>query len=192
VHCRIFADPPVAVRLKPQGRVWVCSSACSRRRPRTRPLVLEILPAIAGNATDSSDGLERLARRYFELFHAETLPELRDVLHPDALIELQAVQPGVHLHGRDEIVAVLEQEFSQRLWETVVHVCTPIDESRIVAEGRIRWMDDERVMRDEARVWGLEFRDGLLLRSVPARNAVEAEALLSAAPQSGFGDGASG
>jgi hypothetical protein len=35
-------------------------------------------------------------------------------------------------------------------------------------------------MRDEARVWGLEFRDGLLLRSIPARSAVEAEALLAA------------
>jgi hypothetical protein len=117
---------------------------------------------------------------------------LREALDPDAVIELQAVQPGVHLHGRDEIVAVLEQEFSQRLWETVVHVCTPIDESRVVVEGRIRWMDDERVMRDEARVWGLEFRDGLLLRSVPARSAVEAEALLFVAPHSGSGDDASG
>ena len=114
------------------------------------------------------------------------------MLHPDAVIELQAVQPGEHLHGRDEIVAVLEHEFSRRLWETVVHVCTPIDDSRVVAEGRIRWMDDERVMRDEARVWGLEFRDGLLLRSVPARNTVEAEALLAAAPQSGLGYDASG
>jgi hypothetical protein len=116
------------------------------------------------------------------LFRAETLPELRDVLHPEAVIELQAVQPGAHLRGRDEIVAFLEQEFARRLWETVVHVCTPIDESRVIAEGRIRWMDDERVMRDEARVWGLEFRNGLLLHSVPARSAVEAEALLAAAP----------
>jgi hypothetical protein len=107
---------------------------------------------------------------------------LRDVLHPDAVIELMAVQPGAHLSGRDEIIAVLEQEFSQRLWETVVHVYTAIDESRIVVEGRIRWMDDERVLRDEARVWGLEFRDGLLLRSVPARSAVEAEALLAVPP----------
>ena len=90
-----------------------------------------------------------------------------------------AVQPGVHVRGRDEIIAFLEQEFARRLWETVVHVCTPIDESRVVAEGRIRWMDDERVMRDEARVWGLEFSEGLLLRSVPARSAVEAETLLA-------------
>ena len=66
-------------------------------------------------------------------------------------------------------------------------MCAPIDDSSIVAEGRIRWMDDEHVMRDEARAWGLEFRDGLLLRSVPARNAVEAEALLAVAPQSWLG-----
>jgi nuclear transport factor 2 (NTF2) superfamily protein len=90
------------------------------------------------------------------------------------------VQPGTLLRGRDEIVAFLEHEFARRLWDTVVHVCTPIDETRIVVEGRVRWTDDERVMRDEARVWGLEFREGLLLRSIPARSAVEAEALLAA------------
>jgi hypothetical protein len=85
------------------------------------------------------------------------------------------------LHGRDEIVSFLEQEFARRMWETVVHACTPLDASRVVVEGRVRWTDDEHVMRDEARFWGLEFRDGLLLRSLPARSAVEAEAMLSAA-----------
>jgi hypothetical protein len=90
------------------------------------------------------------------------------------------VQPGTLLRGREEIVDFLEHELARRLWETVVHVCTPIDETRIVVEGRVRWTDDERVMRDEARVWGLEFRDGLLLRSIPARSPVEAEALLAA------------
>jgi nuclear transport factor 2 (NTF2) superfamily protein len=91
------------------------------------------------------------------------------------------VAPGAVVRGRDEIVAFLEQEFARRLWETVVHSCTALDESRVVVEGRIRWTDDEHVLRDDARFWGLEFRDGLLLRSLPARSAVEADALLSAA-----------
>ena len=103
------------------------------------------------------------------------------MLAPDAVLALKAVAPGEVLRGRDEIVAFLEQEFARRLWETVVHVCTPLDESRVVVEGRIRWMDDEHVMRDDARFWGLEFRDGLLVRSLPARSAVEADALLATA-----------
>ena len=87
--------------------------------------------------------------------------------------------PGAVVRGRDEIVAFLEQEFGRRLWETVVHACTPLDESRVVVEERIRWTDDEHVLRDDARFWGLEFSDGLLVRSLPARSAVEADALLS-------------
>ena len=101
------------------------------------------------------------------------------MLAPDAVLGLRAVSPGAVVRGRDEIVAFLEQEFARRLWETVVHACTPLDESRVVVEGRIRWMDDEHVLRDDARFWGLEFQDGLLVRSLPARSAVEVDALLS-------------
>jgi hypothetical protein len=119
-------------------------------------------------------------RRYFELFRLETLAELRDLLAPDAVLGLIAVKPGTVLRGRDEIVAFLEREFARRLWDTVVHVCTPLDGSRAVVEGRVRWIDDDHVMRDEGRYWGVEFRDGLLLRSLPARSAIEAETLLSA------------
>ena len=95
------------------------------------------------------------------------------------MLGLKVVQPGSVLRGRDEIMAFFEQELARRLWETVVHACTPLDDSRVVVEGRVRWMDDDRVMRDEGRCWGLEFRDGLLVRSLPARNALEAEALLA-------------
>lgn len=119
-------------------------------------------------------------RRYFAVFRLETLAEFRELLAPDAVIGLIAVQPGALLRGRDEIIAFLEQEFGRRLWETVVHVCTPLDESRALVEGRVRWIDDDHVMRDEARFWGIEFSDGLLLRSLPARSAVEAETLIAA------------
>ena len=132
------------------------------------------MPDVA--ATD----LERLVRRYFAVFRLETLAELRELLAPDAVLGLIAVQPGMVLRGRDEIVAFLEQEFTRRLWETVVHACTPLDGSRALVEGRVRWIDDDHVMRDEARFWGVEFRDGLLWRSLPGRTATEAETLLSA------------
>jgi hypothetical protein len=39
-------------------------------------------------------------------------------------------------------------------------------------------MDDEHVLRDDARFWGLEFQDGLLVRSLP-RGCRQADALLS-------------
>ena len=55
-------------------------------------------------------------------------------------------------------------------------------EHRIVVEGRMRWTDDDHVMRDTPIAWALEFRDGLLLRSFPAPSALEAESFLSTLP----------
>ena len=49
-----------------------------------------------------------------------------------------------------------------------------------MVEGRIRWIDDERVIRDDPVIWAMEFRDDLLLRLVPARTLVEAETILGA------------
>ena len=36
---------------------------------------------------------------------------------------------------------------------------TPLDDDRVIVEGRLRWIDDERVIRDDPVVWALEFRD---------------------------------
>lgn len=57
---------------------------------------------------------------------------------------------------------------------------TPLDENRVIVEGRVRWFDDENVLRDDSRIWALEFSDGLLLLSAPASSMAEAEVLLSA------------
>lgn len=57
---------------------------------------------------------------------------------------------------------------------------TPLDENRVIVEGRVRWFDDENVLRDDSRFWALEFSAGLLLHSAPASSMVEAETLLSA------------
>ncbi|HXG76661.1 MAG TPA: hypothetical protein VNJ53_08840 [Gaiellaceae bacterium] len=82
------------------------------------------------------------------------------------------------MHGREELLRFLEEEFPRRLWEPVAATFRPLDDERIVVEGRIRWMDDDGVIRDDPRVWALEFREGLLVRSVPAESVAEARALL--------------
>ena len=54
-----------------------------------------------------------------------------------------------------------------------------LDGERVVVEGRMRWIDEDRVIRDDPVLWAMEFEDGLLRRFLPARTAVEAETLLS-------------
>lgn len=123
---------------------------------------------------------ERLARRYFELFGQHAFQELREVVHPDVVLVLKAVQPGHVVRGREELIRFLEEEFRRHLWEAVAQVFRPLDANRVIVEGRVRWFDDEHVLRDDSRIWALEFSDGLLLLSAPARNTIEAEMILSA------------
>ncbi len=101
-------------------------------------------------------------------------------MHPDVVLELKAVQPGHVVRGRDEFIRFVEQEFDRHLWEAVTHVFTPLDENRVIVEGRVRWFDDENVLRDDSRIWALEFSDGLLLLSAPASSMTEAELILAA------------
>lgn len=123
---------------------------------------------------------ERLARRYFELFGQHAFQELREVVHPDVVLVLKAVQPGHVVRGREQLIRFLEEEFRRHLWEAVAQVFRPLDANRVIVEGRVRWFDDEHVLRDDSRIWALEFSDGLLLLSAPARNTIEAEMILSA------------
>lgn len=122
---------------------------------------------------------ERLARRYFELFGQHAFQELREIVHPDVVLVLKAVQPGHVVRGREELIRFLEEEFRRHLWEAVAQVFRPLDANRVIVEGRVRWFDDEHVLRDDSRIWALEFSDGLLLLSAPARNTIEAEMILS-------------
>ena len=72
------------------------------------------------------------------------------------------------------------EELSGHFFETHPEVFRPIDDYRVVVEGRLRWMDEDRILRDDPLVWAFEFRDGLLYRSTPAQSVLEAEALLAA------------
>jgi len=153
---------------------------------RLAPLRLILLDISEGSAAGTAES-ERLARRYFSLFGQHAFEKLRDVVHPDVVLELKAVQPGHVVRGRDEFIRFLEQEFDRHLWEAVAHVFTPLDENRVIVEGRVRWFDDDNVLRDDSRIWALEFADGLLLLSAPAANMVEAEMILSAAQRRSAG-----
>jgi hypothetical protein len=70
------------------------------------------------------------------------------------------------------------QETIADLYEATTTAYLPLDEHRIVVEGRIRWIDAERVIRDDPVTWAMEFRDELLTRFIPARTQLEAETML--------------
>ena len=122
---------------------------------------------------------ERLAMRYFELFSDHALGELAELIHADVVLELQAVEVGRVLRGRAELLGFFEEQFRHRRWDAIVHACHSVGDDKVIVEGRIHWIDDERVMRDDRRVWALEFCDGRLLRSIPSRSVAEAQAVLS-------------
>jgi SnoaL-like domain len=123
---------------------------------------------------------EHHARRYFELFNAHSREGLAELVHPDVVLELQAVEFGRVLRGRDELMAFFAEQWSRRRWDAVVHLIQAVEEDKAIVQGRVRWIDDEHVLRDDSRVWALQFRDGLLLRSIPAGSIAEAQARLSA------------
>ena len=56
---------------------------------------------------------------------------------------------------------------------------TPIDEDRVIVEGR-RWFDDGDDPSRRLADLGAEFSDGLYFLSAPAKNAIEAESTFSA------------
>jgi ketosteroid isomerase-like protein len=120
---------------------------------------------------------ERLARRYFSLLARGRHDELVEAVHPDVELALKT-RPGEVLHGRDGVARFVE-EIAERFYEPAAEVFRPLDGERIVVEGRIRWADDDRVLRDDPMVWALQFREGLLLRSIPAQTVLEAESVLA-------------
>lgn len=121
---------------------------------------------------------ERLARRYFAHFQAGSFDELAELIHPDAVVRFKSVRPGHIVRGRDEVIEFFRETLAGSLHAMAADVYRPLDENRVIIEGRVRWMDDEHVLRDDPGIWALEFRDGLLFLSTPARSAVEAETAL--------------
>jgi ketosteroid isomerase-like protein len=135
-------------------------------------------PVIPHPPAEETMESERLARRYFALFQAKAFDELADLIHPEAVVVLKSVHPGHVVRGREEVVQFFRDTLAAHLHAIAVDVFRPLDENRVIIEGRVRWMDDEHVLRDDPGIWAVEFRDGLLFLSTPARTAVEAESAL--------------
>lgn len=124
---------------------------------------------------------ERLARRWWALVDAREFDRLGELVHEDVLA-VSKIQPGLVLEGRSKVVRFVVETLSESLYEASTSAYLPIDDERIVVAGRLRWIDEERVIRDDPVTWAMEFRDGLLVRFVPARTQVEAETILGAPP----------
>jgi hypothetical protein len=122
---------------------------------------------------------ERLARRWFALVEERAFDQLGELMHDDVLL-VSKMRPGLVLEGKSDVVQYVRDTLPESLYEAATTAYLPIDETRIVVEGRLRWIDDERVIRDDPVTWAMEFRDGLLARFVPARTRVEAETVLTA------------
>jgi SnoaL-like domain len=124
---------------------------------------------------------ERVARRWWALVAERAFDRLVELLH-DEVVVVSKIQPGAVLEGRDEVAHWIEGTLADSLYEAITTEYLPLDDERIVVEGRLRWIDEERVIRDDPVTWAMEFRDGLLARLVPARTHVEAETILGAPP----------
>ena len=120
---------------------------------------------------------ERLARRWFDLVQQGSFEKLGELLHDDAVL-VSRVKAGEVVEGREAVRFFLEEIVSRNLYEAVTDNFTPLDDERVIVEGRVRWIDDERVIRDDPVIWAVEFRDELLLRFLATRTMLEAEAAL--------------
>jgi ketosteroid isomerase-like protein len=120
---------------------------------------------------------ERLARRWFAAVARAAFDELSDLVHEDVEL-VSKIRAGTVVRGRDAVEEFIRQAVAPSLYDAAIEIYTPLDDERVVAEGRLRWIDDDRVIRDDPVVWALEFRDELLLRFVSARTILEAETVL--------------
>ena len=127
---------------------------------------------------------ERLARRWFGLIRDGEFERLPELLHDDVVV-VSRVRAGDVIEGREAVATFIDETLARSLYEVVTDAFVPLDENRIVVEGRMRWIDEDRVIRDDPVLWAVEFRDGLLVRFLPARTAVEAETLLATREASG-------
>ena len=88
------------------------------------------------------------------------------------------LRPGTTVHGRDDIARFVEEAVAPNLYSVSTDVITVLDDARVVVEGRLRWIDEERVIRDDPVIWAMEFRDELVYRFVAVRTMLEAETVL--------------
>jgi SnoaL-like domain len=120
-------------------------------------------------------------RQFISLMNEGEHDRVLQLCHPDVEAVVK-VPSGRVVRGVDELGRFLRDVVAERsMYEVTIAAVRSLDERRFIVESRMRWMDDDRVLRDDPVVWALELDDGLLRRSTPVRTVPEAEALLSAA-----------
>jgi len=131
-----------------------------------------------GHGSDTGGAVpesERLARQIFALFQEREKEKLLELIHPEVEVVLETTRPGEVLAGRDAVAEFVDG-VAGRLYETQAFEYRPLDDNRIVIEGRLRSLDDDRILRDDPMIWAFEFLDGLLRRREPF------ESILAASP----------
>ena len=160
----------------------MCAVAYPSRHPRNATLDAPLGVAHTPPISERAGGIlesERLARHWWALVDERAFDQLCELLHEDVVV-VSKMQPGLVLEGRGQVVRFVQETLAEHLYEATTSAYHPIDDVRVVVEGRIRWIDEERVIRDDPVTWAMEFRDGLLVRFLPARTQVEAETILGA------------
>ena len=122
---------------------------------------------------------ERLARRWFSVVEQRDFEHLVELAHDDIVV-VSKVRPGQVVEGKESFARFVQETLADSLYETSSTSFDALDDTRVVVEGRMRWIDDDRVIRDDPVTWAMEFREGLLARFIPARSRIEAETMLGA------------
>ena len=135
-----------------------------------------IIDRISERGSDTYES-ERLARRWFAAVDEGAFDELGSLVHDDVVL-ISKLRPGVVVEGREAFVQFTRETVSASLYEAVTTTYHALDAQCVIVEGRMRWIDDDRVIRDDPVTWAMEFRDGRLVRFVPARTMIEAETML--------------
>ena len=135
-------------------------------------------PPIPDRPLSETVASERLARRWFATIQRGAFDELEQLVHEDVEL-VSKVRPGTVVHGRADFIRFIQEEVAPSLFEAATEVFTPLDDERVIVEGRMRWIDDERVIRDDPVIWAMEFRGEQLLRFVPVRSMLQAESVLA-------------
>lgn len=147
-----------------------------KRRPAARPHTHRIA------APDDIAQSERLARRWFSLVEHRQFGQLGEYVHPEVVL-VSKIRPGIVVEGREAFLRFVEETLAESLHDAATSTFRALDDERIVVEGRLRWMDEEHVLRDDDVTWAMSFDGGLLRVMASARTAVEAESVLSRSAQ---------
>ena len=92
---------------------------------------------------------ERLARRWFAFIRDGPFERLSRDAPRGRQSSSRGFEPGEVVEGREAVASFIERIVSHSLYEAVTDDYTSLDDERVIIEGRMRWIDEERVIRDD-------------------------------------------